>query len=739
MFALSGGKASITLRRSPFAAMTLPRAFLVTLLVAGLGAPPAAAGVRMVARDEPLGAASKARAVQRAPLRFNMVGLHWRGSGRVWFRTRSSAGDWSPWRPARPEAEDLPDPHTREARAGRGWKLGNPYWTGSATAIDYRVAGEVTRLRAFFIWSDPNAEPSQVAARAARPDIITRAQWGADESIVRAPPYYADRVRFAVVHHTAGTNSYSASQSAAIVRGIERYHVLANGWNDIGYNFLVDRYGQVFEGRGGGIDRTVIGAHAQGFNTGSTGVAVLGTYSSARIPRAARRALVRLLAWRLDVAHVDPLAHLTWISGGNPKYPAGTAVRLRTVSGHRDTGPTTCPGNAFYGQLPTIASAVAARGLPKLYNPEVAGALGGPVRVTGRLSSALAWTVTIRDGTGALVAQGSGSGTRVDWTWDASATPFGTFSYSIEAGAGVRPWTASVPGPPPLAVRRLTVSPAVLAPSNSGALQPTTVSFRLTTAASVTVDVLDDSGTRVRRVAASRSLPAGPAKLMWNGLDSVGAVVPDGPYTVRVSAVSPGQSDSARREVVVDRTLEYLKLGPRPISPNGDGRRDVTTTRFELARPATIRVRVLHGDTRVLTLFSGALEAGAQSFDWAGTDSTGARVGDGRYRIRVKAATALGTRALSRRLRVDTKRPVVRILSAVARSRTAVTVNLSEPALLLVRFGPVTWRDGDLVTVEVSAGKSRIVHDGIWGGVRVVAWDAAENRSYAVKAKVARA
>ena len=71
---------------------------------------------------------------------------------------------------------------------------------------------------------------------------------------------------FAVVHHTAGSNSYTAAQSAAIVRAIELYHVKGNGWNDIGYNFLVDKYGQVFEGRIGGIERNVVGAHAEGFN-----------------------------------------------------------------------------------------------------------------------------------------------------------------------------------------------------------------------------------------------------------------------------------------------------------------------------------------------------------------------------------------------------------------------------------------------------------------------------------------
>src|SRR5437870_7834653 len=100
--------------------------------------------------------------------------------------------------------------------------------------------------------------------------------------------------------------------------GIEIYHVKGNGWNDIGYNFLVDRYGQVFEGRYGGVDRNVVGAHAEGFNTGSVGVAVIGTFESSGITPAARAALVSLLAWRLDVAHVDPLSTLNFLSGGNP-------------------------------------------------------------------------------------------------------------------------------------------------------------------------------------------------------------------------------------------------------------------------------------------------------------------------------------------------------------------------------------------------------------------------------------
>src|ERR671934_1630119 len=335
----------------------------------------------IVARDVPL---HGARTLAGAVPRFNMVGLHWRGAGTVEFRTRSLGGRWSAWRPAAPEAEDGPD-HPAQP----GWRIGNPYWTGAADAIAYRLHGAVTRLRAYFVWSPVDSLPPRRLSIAGSPPIITRLSWGADESIRRAPPQYAPAVQYALVHHTAGTNNYSPADSAAIVRGIEIYHVKGNGWNDIGYNFLVDKYGQIFEGRYGGPPRKVIGAHAQGFNTGSVGVAVLGTYNSAPPPLAAQTAVAGLLAWRLDVAHVDPLSTLTVASGGNPRFPVGVPVFLRAISGHRDTGFTDCPGNALYARLGAIAQTVAATGLPKLYAPSVQGAPGGVVTFRARLSASL--------------------------------------------------------------------------------------------------------------------------------------------------------------------------------------------------------------------------------------------------------------------------------------------------------------------------------------------------------------
>jgi flagellar hook assembly protein FlgD len=714
--------------------MTFPRALLLVVALTLLVAAPAAADVRMLARDEPVRALAREHAARRAPLRFDMVGLHWRGPGSLWFRTRALDGTWSTWQPAQPEGDDAPDRGTREARVAGRWKLGNPYWTRSSDAIEYRLAGRVTALRAYFIQSPVVVEPSRAVLRAARPSIITRAQWGADESIVRAPPYYADRVRFAVVHHTAGTNSYTASQSAAIVRGIQRYHVLANGWNDIGYNFLVDKYGQVFEGRGGGIDKNVVGAHAQGFNTGSTGVSVLGTYSSTKISSAARSALVKLLAWRLDVAHVDATSSLKWVSGGNPQYPAGTVVSLKAIAGHRDTGPTSCPGAALYGQLPGIRTAVAGRGGPKLYDPEVTGRLGGPVRVTGRLSTALPWTVIIRAADGSTVATGTGTGTRVDWTWDASAHPFGDYTYTVAAGPDVRPWTARVPGPPPLAVERLRASPAVVTPNGDGVKESTTISFSLTTAANVTVEVVDDSSRTVRHLAVDRSYSTGRSKLRWAGRADAGSLVPDGNYTVRVTAESPGQSDTGSKRIVVDRTLGFLSTVPTPFSPNGDGRLDALVVDFTLSRAARVRVRVLRDDTRVATLQAAAdLTGGSKSYPWDGKNSSGLQLPDRKYRIRVEATTALGTRVLSRRVRIDTTPPSARIVNAsTGGKRTTVTTTVNEAGALKVWFGT------SAVIVNVNAGTHTLSKAGVFRVVRARVRDAAQNPSVIVRARVRR-
>jgi hypothetical protein len=260
---------------------------LLAIGLAALGAPAVAlaSGPTMTMREVPLHVSPNGgRTLASVTPRFNMVGVHWQGSGSVAYRTREAGGSWTAWRTS---ADD--------DRVEAGWHLGNLDWVGSASAIRFRTEGRVTRLRAYYVWSPPEKLLARRLEIAGSPPIIPRAAWNANESIRRAAPEYADAVHFAVVHHTAGSNNYTAAQSAAIVRGIEIYHVEGNGWNDIGYNLLVDKYGQVFEGRYGGVDKPVIGAHAEGFNTGSVGVAVIGDYNSTRLPAAAKSALEQLL------------------------------------------------------------------------------------------------------------------------------------------------------------------------------------------------------------------------------------------------------------------------------------------------------------------------------------------------------------------------------------------------------------------------------------------------------------
>jgi hypothetical protein len=151
-----------------------------------------------------------------------------------------------------------------------------------------------------------------------------------------------------------------------MVRGICLYHRNSNHWNDIGYNFLVDKYGQVFEGRAGGIDAAVVGAQAQGYNAQSTGIANLGTFSTTGQTPAGLDALARLLSWKLAVHAVPPVGtvQVTSTGGSLNRYPAGARVTLQRISGHRDGDATACPGNGLYAQLPQLRQMVTGGPLP---------------------------------------------------------------------------------------------------------------------------------------------------------------------------------------------------------------------------------------------------------------------------------------------------------------------------------------------------------------------------------------
>lgn len=192
-----------------------------------------------------------------------------------------------------------------------------------------------------------------------RPKITTRRGWGANEGLREKNFVYTKKVKAAFVHHSATGNNYRCSQSPSVIRSIYRYHVKSMGWRDIGYNFLIDKCGKIYEGRAGGVSRAVLGAHTLGFNSNSMGIAVLGTYGSKKPSSAAVRAIARLTAWKLGLYGMNPRGKTYLKSGGGNLYRKGKKVRLNVISGHRDGFATSCPGKKLYAKLGSARSKAA--------------------------------------------------------------------------------------------------------------------------------------------------------------------------------------------------------------------------------------------------------------------------------------------------------------------------------------------------------------------------------------------
>jgi hypothetical protein len=312
----------------------------------------------------------------RTGRRFNLVGLRWYGdaASSLSVRVHTRRG-WGAWTAVPVDPDHGPDVGAPEPiAAGRG---SDPVWAGEADAVQYSLRGDgrIRNLRLEFVNTEGTAtardrrrgRSARAQASAVRPivpapgvpPIITRDEWGASKCPPRVTPAYGE-VKLAFVHHTVTANDYAPTDSAAIVRGICTYHRNSNGWNDIGYNFLVDKYGQVFEGRAGGIDAAVVGAQAQGYNAQSTGIANLGTFSTTGQTAAGLDALARLLSWKLSVHGVPPTGtvQVTSTGGSLNRYPAGARATLERISGHRDGDATACPGDGLYAQLPQLRQMV---------------------------------------------------------------------------------------------------------------------------------------------------------------------------------------------------------------------------------------------------------------------------------------------------------------------------------------------------------------------------------------------
>ncbi|WP_203336858.1 FG-GAP-like repeat-containing protein [Nocardioides limicola] len=305
---------------------------------------------------------------------YGAVGVTW-DVGQEWseqqilveVRTRTGE-EWSEWEHAEYSPVDAPNVDSDEASGLRdGTEI---FFVGEVDAVQARAFtddGAVpTGLRLVVIDPGHSETQTEVPADApgdaateteggddalalssvTKPALRTRKDWGANESWAGTPTYGA--VKGGVIHHTVTSNDYSASQVPAMIRSIYSYHTQSRGWKDIGYNFLVDRFGTIWIGRKGGSGRAVIGAHASGYNHVAFGASALGNYDIKEPSSAMMAAFEHLMAWKL--AHHGVTANTTWTHNGRS---------FNTIVGHRDVGSTACPGRYIYAKLPAVRSRAA--------------------------------------------------------------------------------------------------------------------------------------------------------------------------------------------------------------------------------------------------------------------------------------------------------------------------------------------------------------------------------------------
>jgi hypothetical protein len=323
---------------------------------------------------------------------FTMIGLTFDEAPvePVFVRVHDDLG-WSDWYELHPDGSEGPDPGTEgDGRAGTPpiWvKGGDGYLVsigGGDAGLDATVVtverGTRTRLAA--VGSDAGAQQLPLPGPTpARP----RSAWNASppsSSISLAPS-----IRYAVVHHTVTSNTYAPADVPGILRSIQAFHQDGRGWSDIAYNFLVDRFGTVWEGRARSLEGAAIGAHAAGFNSGSVGVANIGSYDIVQPSAAQVNATAEIISWRFAAFRTDPTSALTVTAGaGSTKFPVGRQVTIPPVVGHGDVGATSCPGTYLAQVLGTIRSQVSAR-VPNLSGPfgnvETFSLSGRTLRVTG--------------------------------------------------------------------------------------------------------------------------------------------------------------------------------------------------------------------------------------------------------------------------------------------------------------------------------------------------------------------
>lgn len=394
---------------------------------------------------------------------FRVAGVTWAGDRtdvEAFVRTRdASSGKWSGW--SLLEAEGGPDAGTAEAGSARGGT--QPLITGPSDGIQVRVESAGARPPELSVDvvdpgtsaadGDIGSTPSATAHGVqAKPTVHSRADWGADESIRKGEPEPGE-VRGAIVHHTAGTNAYTQEEVPVLLRGIYDFHVNGRGWNDIGYNVLVDKWGRLWEGRAGGLEEPIIGAHAAGVNSQTFGISAMGNYDVAAAPAAMVTNIERFIAWKLGRHHVDPSAKAT--IGGMWRH---------TVVGHRSVGQTACPGRYLNSHLSSIRAGAKQRQSSSYYRPSTnprripygsggsaltvgtAGNVTWRVRVTNECLGVLSDRSSTRSGDTSLTVTWNGRMAHNTW---AKWAPPGTYEVRLsgkdtEKGVWLPGWSDTV-------------------------------------------------------------------------------------------------------------------------------------------------------------------------------------------------------------------------------------------------------------------------------------------------------
>ena len=477
-----------------------------------------------------------------------------------------------------------------------------------------------------------------------------------------------------------------------------------------------------------------------GFNTGSTGISVIGTFTSATPPSAAITSLERLLEWKLDVHHVDPQGTGTLVCGYGQKFATGQHVKFPAIAGHRDANFTDCPGGKLYAQLPNIRRVVARAGQPKIYGFVVEDPAISPngdgvrdrATIGFTISQTASWRLDIRNGNGTLVRHMAGEGTVVETTWsgrddDGKLQPDGV--YTVQADA------TSVDGEARSAtddlrldtvapdIKSATVDPDPFSPNGDGQDDVAVLAFQPGEAGSARVSVVAGDGTVLRRVTGWKAASTAVQKVRWDGRIASASgltAAPEGEALLLLELRDvAGNTATARRKVIVDRTLKLTSISRKTFSPNGDGVHDSVTLSFLLTRAADVNVAVVHSGSTVRTIRLGRLAKGARTVDWDGKSGGGGVATSGAYSLKVVADGALGVTSAAQPLTVDLAAPKV-TAPATARvayrktARLAFTVRDAFSAVVRVSAKITNAKGVVVATVPCGWVKQGVSHTCAW-------------------------